>query len=54
MTLDDALDHIMHYGMDRGLDSLGSIEQMVKNYRLLTSEQRKAVTVFMDKTKELV
>jgi hypothetical protein len=33
-----------------GVDSLGAIEQMVRNYRTLPAEQRLAVDVFMDHT----
>jgi len=52
MTLDQALSEIMAYSVAHGTDSLGAIEQMVKNYRTLPVEQRLAVDVFMAATKE--
>ena len=53
MTLDQALAEIMAYSVAHGTDSLGGIELMVKNYRILPVEQRLAVDVFMAATKEL-
>lgn len=52
MTLDQALAEIISYSVANGVDSLSAIEQMVKNYKTLTAEQQKAVTVFMAETKE--
>jgi hypothetical protein len=52
MTLDQALAEIMTYSVAHGTDSLGAIELMVKNYRILPVEQRLAVNVFMAATKE--
>ena len=52
MTLDQALTEIIAYSVDHGVDSLGGIEQMVRNYRTLSAEQQLAVTVFMAATKE--
>jgi hypothetical protein len=52
MTIDQALEEIMSYSVAHGTDSLGAIEQMVKNYRTLPVEQRLAVNVFMAATKE--
>ena len=54
MTLDQALESISQYGIDEGVDSLTAIEQMVKNYKILTPRQQKAVPTFMEKTKETV
>ena len=54
MNIDQALSQIISYSVAHGVDSLGGIEQMVKNYRLLTAEQQQAVTVFMSETKEVV
>ena len=54
MNLDQALAEIIAYSVAHGVDSLGGIEQMVKNYRILSVEQRLAVDVFMAKTKEPV
>jgi hypothetical protein len=52
MNLDQALAEIIAYSVARGVDSLGGIESMVKNYRNLPVEQRLAVDVFMAATKE--
>jgi len=52
MNLDQALAEIIAYSVAHGTDSLGGIEQMVKNYRTLPVEQRLAVDVFMAATKE--
>ena len=54
MNLDQALAEIIAYSVAQGLDSLGGIEQMVKHYKMLSVKQQEAVTVFMEKTKELV
>ena len=54
MTIDQALAEIMAYSVAHGVDSLGAIEQMVRNYKTLPVEQRLAVDVFMAETKELV
>jgi hypothetical protein len=53
MTLDQALAEIISYSVAHGVDSLGGIEQMVKNYRTLPVEQQLAVDMFMAETKEL-
>jgi hypothetical protein len=52
MNLDQALAEIMAYSVAHGVDSLGAIEQMVKDYKTLPVEQRLAVNVFMAATKE--
>jgi hypothetical protein len=54
MNIDQALAEIVAYSVAHGVDSLGGIEQMVKNYRTLPVEQRLAVDVFMAATKETV
>jgi hypothetical protein len=54
MTLDQAMSAIEQYSIDEGVDSLSGIEQMVRNYKILTPRQQEAVTVFMEKTKEPV
>jgi hypothetical protein len=54
MTIDQALAEIMAYSVAHSTDSLGAIEQMVRNYRILPVEQRLAVDVFMSETKEAV
>ena len=52
MNIDQALAEIISYSAAHGVDSLGGIEQMVKNYRTLPAEQQLAVNVFMAETKE--
>jgi hypothetical protein len=52
MTIDQALAEIMAYSVAHSVDSLGAIEQMVRNYKTLPVEQRLAVNVFMSETKE--
>lgn len=52
MNIDQALAEIISYSVAHGTDSLGGIEQMVKNYKILPAEQRLAVDVFMAATKE--
>jgi hypothetical protein len=52
MNIDQALAEIMAYSVAHGTDSLGAIEQMVRNYKTLPVEQRMAVNVFMAATKE--
>lgn len=54
MNIEQALAEIIAYSVAHGVDSLGGIEQMVKNYRTLPVEQRLAVDVFMAETKEPV
>lgn len=53
MNLDQAMSAIEQYSIDEGVDSLSAIEQMVKNYKILTPRQQQAVVVFMDATKEV-
>ena len=52
MNIDQALAEIIAYSVAHGTDSLGGIEQMVRNYKILPVEQRSAVDVFMAATKE--
>jgi len=54
MNLDQALAEIISYSVANGVDSLGAIEQMVKNYQLLTTRQQQAIAIFMEETKESV
>jgi hypothetical protein len=54
MNIDQALAEIISYSVAHDTDSLGAIEQMVRNYRTLPAEQRLAVDVFMSETKEPV
>jgi hypothetical protein len=52
MTLDQALQAIEQYSIDRRVDSLTAIEQMVQCVKTLTPEQLEALDVFMSATKE--
>jgi predicted metalloprotease len=54
MNIDQALAEIIAYSVAHGVDSLAGIESMVKHYKTLSAEQRLAVTVFMERTKEEV
>ena len=54
MNIDQALAQIIAYSVAQGVDSLGGIESMVRNYKTLPVEQRLAVDVFMAATKEPV
>ena len=54
MNIDQALAEIIAYSVAHGTDSLGGIEQMVRNYRTLPAEQRQAVDLFMAETKDAV
>ena len=54
MTINQALAQIMAYSVAHSTDSLGAIEQMVRNYRTLPVEQQLAINVFMSETKESV
>jgi hypothetical protein len=51
MTLEQACDRIVSYGVVNGLESLTAIERMVKYYKLLSAEDQEAITVFMESTK---
>ena len=52
MNIDQALTEIFAYSADRSIDGLSAIEQMVKDYKNLSTRQQEAVTAFMEKTKE--
>lgn len=53
MTVDRSLEVIRNYGFECQLDDpLSVIERMVKKYTFLKPEQRLALEVFMDATKE--
>jgi hypothetical protein len=51
MNLDQALAQIITYSIANGIDSLGAVERMVKQFKTLSPEQRQAVEVFMAETK---
>jgi hypothetical protein len=54
MTIDQALEQMQIYAVERELDSLAGVEHMVQNLRSLNYTDRLALTVFMDETKELL
>jgi hypothetical protein len=51
MNIDQALAQIISYSVANGLESLSAVERMVKQFKTLTAEQQKAITVFMAETK---
>jgi hypothetical protein len=51
MVLDQALEIMRLYAVDRDLDDLSGVEHMVRNFKLLTPEQSDALNTFMDETK---
>jgi hypothetical protein len=54
MNLNHAYSIIVSYSVERGVDELSGIEQMVKNYRLLTQQEKTALETFMAETKQPV
>ena len=52
MVLEEALEIMRLYAVDRDVDDLTALEHMVRNMRLLTPEQAEALETFMDATKE--
>lgn len=50
MVLDQALEIMRLYAVDRDLDDLSGVEHMVRNYKILSPEQIDALNTFMDKT----
>jgi len=51
MVLDQALEIMRLYAVDRDLDDLSGVEHMVRNVRLLSPEQIEALDTFMDETR---
>lgn len=50
MVLEQALEIMRLYAVDRDMDDLSAIEHMVRNMRLLTPEQGQALDTFMTET----
>jgi hypothetical protein len=50
MVLDEALEIMRLYAVDRDMDDLTAVEHMVRNMRLLTPEQADALDTFMAET----
>jgi hypothetical protein len=51
MVLEEALEIMRLYAVDRDQDDLSALEHMVRNMRLLTPEQIEALDTFMAETK---
>ena len=51
MNLDQALAQIIAYSVAHGIESLGAVERMVRQFKTLSPEQQQAITVFMESTK---
>jgi hypothetical protein len=51
MVLEQALEIMRLYAVDRDMDDLSAVEHMVRNFRLLTPEQHDALDTFMDQTR---
>ena len=47
MVLDEALEIMRLYAVDRDMDDLSAVEHMVRNLRLLSPEQATALDTFM-------
>ena len=47
MVLDQALEIMRLYAVDRDMDDLSAVEHMVRNLKLLTAEQADALDIFM-------
>lgn len=47
MILDEALEIMRLYAVDRDMDDLSAVSHMVRNMRLLTPEQLEALDTFM-------
>ena len=53
MILDQALEIMRLYAVDRDQDDLSAVEHMVRNYKLLTSEQLDALDTFMAESRKI-
>lgn len=51
MVLEQALEIMRLYAIDRDLDDLSGVEHMVRNVKLLSPEQVQALDTFMTETK---
>jgi hypothetical protein len=51
MVLEQALEIMRLYAVDRDVDDLSAVEHMVRNLRLLTPEQAEALDTFMDEAR---
>ena len=53
MVLDQALEIMRLYAVDRDQDDLSAVEHMVRNVRLLTAEQLEALDTFMAESRRI-
>jgi hypothetical protein len=53
MVLDQALEIMRLYAVDQDQDDLTAVEHMVRNYKLLSSEQVEALHTFMDEARNV-
>ena len=53
MSLDQALEIMRLYAVDRDQDDLSAVEHMVRNLRLLSPEQAQALDTFMAETRKI-
>jgi hypothetical protein len=51
MVLEQALEIMRLYAVDRDMDDLSAVEHMVRNLRLLTDEQSQALDTFMTESR---
>ena len=51
MILEQALEIMRLYAVDRDMDDLSAVEHMVRNLRLLTPEQADALDTFMTESR---
>ncbi len=51
MVLEEALQIMRLYALDRDVDDLSAVEHMVRNVKLLTPEQVEALDTFMAETR---
>jgi hypothetical protein len=51
MVLEQALEIMRLYAVDRDMDDLSAVEHMVRNLKLLTDEQSEALDTFMTQSR---
>lgn len=51
MVLEQALEIMRLYAVDRDMDDLSAVEHMVRNMALLSTEQNEALITFMDEAR---
>lgn len=52
MVLDEALEIMRLYAIDRDMDDLSAVSHMVRNMKLLSPEQLAALDTFMTETRD--